>query len=68
MLIRIDHHTCIGSGQCVLTAPHVFVQDDDGYAEPVPAAAATATRQEVEAAALSCPVQAISLGSEPPGD
>lgn len=68
MQIRIDHHTCIGSGQCVLTAPGVFAQDDDGYSELVPGGAAAAARQQVQEAALSCPVQAIALGNGPPGD
>ncbi|PCG81599.1 ferredoxin [Streptomyces sp. WZ.A104] len=66
MQISIDHHTCIGSGQCVLTAPGVFTQDDDGYSQLVPGGTATAARQQVQEAALSCPVQAIALGDEPP--
>lgn len=31
MHIGIDKDTCIGAGQCALTAPGVFTQDDDGY-------------------------------------
>jgi ferredoxin len=61
MRIRIDHHTCIGSGQCALTAPEVFTQDDDGYSTLLPGAAETATRRQVTQAALSCPVQAIAV-------
>ncbi|MFJ6701430.1 MULTISPECIES: ferredoxin [unclassified Streptomyces] len=37
MEIRIDHGTCIGSGQCTLTAPAAFTQDDDGAAARRPA-------------------------------
>lgn len=44
MEIHLDHRTCIGSGQCTLTAPTVFTQDDDGYAALVPDWAQTATR------------------------
>lgn len=29
MHIGIDKDTCIGAGQCALTAPGVFTQDDD---------------------------------------
>ncbi|MEV6046143.1 ferredoxin [Streptomyces xanthochromogenes] len=67
MQISIDHHTCIGSGQCVLTAPDVFTQDDDGYSELVPEGAAAAVPHQVHEAALACPVQAITLGDGPPG-
>lgn len=68
MQIRIDHHTCIGSGQCALTAPGVFTQDDDGYAELVPGGAAAASQRQVQEAALSCPVQAIAVAGRPAGD
>ncbi|MET9119033.1 ferredoxin [Streptomyces longwoodensis] len=61
MKISIDHRTCIGSGQCTLTAPTVFTQDDDGYAALVSDGARTATLRQVTQAALSCPVQAIAV-------
>ncbi|MEV6782908.1 ferredoxin [Streptomyces sp. NPDC051098] len=66
MEIRIDHRTCIGSGQCTLTAPAVFTQDGDGYATLVPDGARTATPRQVTQAALACPVQAIAVGNDPP--
>ncbi|MER6529854.1 ferredoxin [Streptomyces sp. NPDC001508] len=66
MEIHIDHRTCIGSGQCTLTAPTVFTQDDDGYAALVPDGAQTATPRQVSQAALSCPVQAIAVRNDPP--
>ncbi|MGW1200246.1 ferredoxin, partial [Streptomyces sp. NPDC002536] len=37
--ITIDSGVCIGSGQCTLTAPAVFDQDDDGYGTVRPARA-----------------------------
>lgn len=66
MEIHIDPRTCIGSGQCTLTAPTVFTQDDDGYAALVPDGAQTATPRQVTQAALSCPVQAITVENDPP--
>ena len=44
MTIIADRSACIGSGMCVLTAPDVFDQDDEGLvvlltAEPADAAA-----------------------------
>lgn len=62
MKVIIDQDTCVGSGQCVLTAPDVFDQrEEDGIvvllAENPPQDAVEAVR---EAAAL-CPALAISL-------
>ena len=34
--IAIDRDVCIGAGQCALTAPRVFTQDDDGFSEVLP--------------------------------
>ena len=62
MTVRIDQTRCIGSGQCVLTAPDVFDQsDDDGLgvvmiAEP-PAGLLPGVRDAVD----RCPAQAVSL-------
>lgn len=59
MLIRADRDKCIGSGACVLTAPGVFDQDEDG----VVVALAESPPTELEAAArdavLACPAAAI---------
>ncbi|MFF8732608.1 ferredoxin [Streptomyces sp. NPDC015171] len=30
MRITVDTDRCVGAGQCVLSAPEVFDQDDDG--------------------------------------
>jgi ferredoxin len=63
--ITADRSVCIGAGMCVLTAPEVFDQDDDGLVvllveEPAGAAA----RAAAEAVRL-CPSQAIG---ERPGE
>jgi len=34
--IEIDQDVCIGAGQCALTAPGVFTQDDDGFSQVLP--------------------------------
>jgi ferredoxin len=51
MKIAADRDTCIGAGMCVLTAPAVFDQDDDGIVqmlvEDVPPQQADAARQAV---------------------
>ncbi len=51
MKIAADRGTCIGAGMCVLTAPTVYDQDDDGIVvllvEDVPPQDADAARQAV---------------------
>ncbi|TQK44489.1 ferredoxin [Streptomyces sp. SLBN-118] len=58
--IGIDKDRCIGAGQCALTAPEVFTQDDDGLSTLLPG------REEggsplVREAARACPVGAITV-------
>lgn len=61
MRISIDGDVCIGAGQCALTAPGVFTQDDDGFSELLPGRADGGGDPMVREAARACPVQAISL-------
>ncbi|MEU6646348.1 (4Fe-4S)-binding protein [Saccharomonospora sp. NPDC046836] len=61
MRIEADRDVCIGSGMCVLTAPEVFDQDDDGIvvlriAEPEPG-----SRDAAREAVQLCPSGALSL-------
>lgn len=62
MKISIDSDTCIGSGQCALTAPGVFTQDDDGFGEVLPGREDGAGEPLVREAVRACPVQAITVG------
>ncbi|QDQ15755.1 ferredoxin [Streptomyces spectabilis] len=64
MRITIDTDRCIGAGQCVLTAPGVFTQDEDGFSELLPAGADGADDPMLKEAARACPVQAITVASE----
>ncbi|MEV4869015.1 ferredoxin [Streptomyces syringium] len=64
MKISIDSDTCIGSGQCALTAPGVFTQDDDGFGEVLPGREDGAGEPLVREAARACPVQAITVGED----
>ncbi|MFJ4875302.1 ferredoxin [Streptomyces sp. NPDC088745] len=57
--IAIDTDVCIGAGQCVLTAPETFTQDDDGFSEVLPDANPRSPR--VTLAIQACPVGAISV-------
>ncbi|MFG3528934.1 ferredoxin [Streptomyces sp. NPDC047917] len=65
MKINIDRSRCIGAGQCALTAPTVFTQDDDGFSELLPdheeALDGAAAKESVKVAVRVCPVQAITV-------
>ncbi|HEV7468824.1 MAG: ferredoxin [Pseudonocardia sp.] len=62
MRVSLQKDLCIGAGQCVLAAPAVFDQDEDGtvvpLADPPPAEEAEAVRS----AAHACPARVISVG------
>ncbi|MFH9228159.1 ferredoxin [Streptomyces lydicus] len=61
MRITIDSNVCIGAGQCALTAPGVFTQDDDGFGALQPGREDGAGDPLVREAARACPVQAITV-------
>ncbi|MEU0171613.1 ferredoxin [Streptomyces iakyrus] len=60
MHIDIDKDVCIGAGQCALTAPDVFTQDDDGYSALLPGGESGGSPLLREAA-RACPVSAITV-------
>ena len=60
--IEVDRDLCIGSGDCVDTAPKVFELDDEGKAIVIdPDGAAT---DDVVEAGRNCPVTAIFVVGE----
>ena len=61
MKIVADADVCIGSGNCVLTDPDVFDQDDDGLVELLDPEPDAAHREAVETAVRRCPSGALSL-------
>ena len=60
--ITVDRALCIGSGDCVDTAPDVFQLDDEDKAVVVDADCASV--DDVIAAAGNCPVAAIFVVGE----
>ncbi|MCA6091168.1 ferredoxin [Streptomyces sp. SCA3-4] len=64
MRITIDRDRCIGAGQCVLAAPAVFTQDDDGLVTLLPGHEDAAGDPGVRDVPMSCPVQAVALADD----
>ena len=60
--ITVDRALCIGSGDCVDTAPDVFQLDDEDKAVVVDPDGASL--EEVIDAAGNCPVSAIFIAGE----
>jgi len=60
MHIHIDTDVCIGAGQCAMSAPAVFTQDDDGFSTLLPGQENSADPMLREAA-RACPVGAIQV-------
>ena len=69
MRVSADRDVCIGSGNCVLTAPAVFDQDDDeGLVVLLTSDVEGPVAGPVRAAVARCPSGALRLieGQEPP--
>jgi ferredoxin len=60
--IEVDRGLCIGSGDCVDTAPDVFQLDDEDKAVVVDPDGAPV--DDVVQAAANCPVSAITVEGE----
>jgi ferredoxin len=64
MLIKADRDVCIGSGQCVLTEPAVFDQDDDGIVVLLTDEPGDEAIEPARAAVDLCPSRALSVEQE----
>lgn len=66
MRITADTGVCIGAGQCLLTAPELFDQDEEGTVVvlvPNPSAGQAPAARQAEAA---CPSRAIRVDQDDP--
>jgi ferredoxin len=62
MRVTVDKHVCIGAGQCVMSAPGVFDQDDDeGTVVLLEETPVRTTWDAVRKAADRCPSGAIRV-------
>lgn len=59
--ISADPSGCVGAAQCVLTAPDVFDQDDDGFVQVLDEQPTGAAAEAARLAASLCPSQSITL-------
>ncbi|MEU7571925.1 ferredoxin [Micromonospora sp. NPDC049240] len=60
--VEVDRDACCGSGNCVLAAPEVFIQDDaDGLVLLLAAAPPAECAERVRRAADLCPAGAIRV-------
>ncbi|MGW0552310.1 ferredoxin [Streptomyces sp. NPDC003016] len=61
MRISVDTDRCVGAGQCVLSAPDVFDQDDMGIVLVLAEPADEPAREAAWQAGVICPSQAITV-------
>jgi ferredoxin len=64
MRIKADTGVCVGSGQCVLTEPAVFDQDDDGVVTLLVERPDGDTAERAREAVSLCPSGALSIAEE----
>jgi ferredoxin len=63
MHVAGNRDVCVGAGMCVLTAPDVFDQDDDGIVKVLDEQPGEAEQPAVRQAASLCPSGAVELRS-----
>lgn len=64
MRIIADSDLCIGAGQCVLTAPEIFDQDDDALVVVTDSSPGGSELDLVRQAVDRCPSGAITLAED----
>ncbi|MER7351291.1 ferredoxin [Streptomyces aurantiacus] len=64
MKLEKDHDRCIGAGQCVLTEPRLFDQDDWGLVDILVERPRGADEAAARKAVYICPAKALSLVEE----
>jgi ferredoxin len=59
--LRVNRDRCIGAGLCVLTAPEVFDQADDGLVVLLSPSPPDESDEDVREAVRRCPSGALTL-------
>ncbi|MEU2687980.1 ferredoxin [Streptomyces hygroscopicus] len=60
--ISVERGRCVGAGQCVLAAPAVFDQDEEGLVLVLDARPPVSPSDAVHEAVRACPSGALALG------
>ncbi|WP_338687671.1 ferredoxin [Streptomyces acidiscabies] len=61
MRITADRERCVGAAQCVLAAPGVFDQDEEGLVAPLTVEPGEGDQRVVRLAVGLCPASAIRI-------
>lgn len=61
MKITVERDRCIGAGQCVLNAPELFDQDDEGTVVVLDEQPSREQEPAARAAKHACPARVIAL-------
>lgn len=61
MRITVNSDRCVGAGQCVLSAPDVFDQDEEGLVLVLDPRPAPGEHDTVQQAGDLCPAHAITV-------
>jgi len=59
--VHVDEDLCIGAGQCVLAAPKIFDQDEQGLVVLLDAHPPSELHDAARKAAKLCPARAITI-------
>jgi ferredoxin len=62
--VHVDEDLCIGAGQCVLVAPRIFDQDEQGLVVLLDATPPPELHDAARKAAKLCPARAITIEEE----
>jgi ferredoxin len=66
-VVTVDRAVCVGAAQCVLAAPELFDQDDDGLVVLLDGALSDSLDALARGAAWRCPSGAISISDRSVG-
>jgi ferredoxin len=61
MRVTVDHERCVGAAQCVLAAPAVFGQGEDGLVRLLDARPAAELWDRAREAVAACPSRSITI-------
>jgi ferredoxin len=62
--VRIDARRCISSGYCVMEAPAVFAQDEEGLVVLLDPSPPPSQHGAARAAEIACPAAVITVDDE----